>query len=296
MDDPVIARADGSALYNFAVAVDDLDAADHPRGARRGPPLQHAQAAARVRGAGGAAARATPTCRCCTGPTARSSPSATAPPRCRSCATPATCPRRSTTTSRCSAPASPPTRSTSRSQELAERFRLERVSKNPAVFDERKLRHMNGRWLRELSTEELTRRLEQFTGRTRPARRGRDRGREDPDAGRLLAAGRLPVRRPGRRPEGVREGDLRATAGADALRAAREALAAAEPFTVEAVEAALRGGRGAGRASPARCSSRSGWRSPARPSRRGSSRASRCSAGTRRWRRIDRALQAGVAR
>ena len=29
--------------------------------------------------------------------------------------------------------------------ELAERFRLERVSKNPAVFDEQKLRHMNGR-------------------------------------------------------------------------------------------------------------------------------------------------------
>ena len=29
-------------------------------------------------------------------------------------------------------------------QELAERFGLERVSKNPAIFDERKLRHMNG--------------------------------------------------------------------------------------------------------------------------------------------------------
>ena len=34
--------------------------------------------------------------------------------------------------------------------ELAERFRLERVSKNPAVFDERKLRHINGAWIREL--------------------------------------------------------------------------------------------------------------------------------------------------
>ena len=40
--------------------------------------------------------------------------------------------------------------------ELAERFRLDRVSKNPAVFDERKLRHMNGRWLRELGVDELT--------------------------------------------------------------------------------------------------------------------------------------------
>ena len=49
--------------------------------------------------------------------------------------------------------------------ELAERFRLERVSKNPAIFDERKLRHVNGEWLRELGTDELTRRLEEFTGR-----------------------------------------------------------------------------------------------------------------------------------
>ena len=43
--------------------------------------------------------------------------------------------------------------------ELARRFYLERVSKNPAVFDERKLRHLNGRHLRELDDAELTRRL-----------------------------------------------------------------------------------------------------------------------------------------
>src|SRR3974390_2746732 len=49
--------------------------------------------------------------------------------------------------------------------ELAERFRLERVSKNPAVFDERKLRHLNGRHMRELGVDELTERLELFTGR-----------------------------------------------------------------------------------------------------------------------------------
>ena len=40
--------------------------------------------------------------------------------------------------------------------ELAERFRLERVSKNPAVFDEQKLRHINGQHLRELAPSELT--------------------------------------------------------------------------------------------------------------------------------------------
>ena len=45
-------------------------------------------------------------------------------------------------------------------------FSLERVSKAPAVFDEQKLRWVNGRYLRELPLDELTARLEAFTGRT----------------------------------------------------------------------------------------------------------------------------------
>lgn len=51
-------------------------------------------------------------------------------------------------------------------EELVRRFDVARVSKNPAQFDERKLRWMNGRYLRELSLDELTARLEAFTGRT----------------------------------------------------------------------------------------------------------------------------------
>jgi glutamyl-tRNA synthetase len=50
--------------------------------------------------------------------------------------------------------------------ELKERFRLERVSKSPAVFDEQKLRWMNGRYLRELDLDDLTGRLEALTGRS----------------------------------------------------------------------------------------------------------------------------------
>jgi glutamyl-tRNA synthetase len=50
--------------------------------------------------------------------------------------------------------------------ELVERFTLERVSKSPAVFDEKKLRWMNGRYLREMDPDELTSVLEQRTGRT----------------------------------------------------------------------------------------------------------------------------------
>src|ERR671935_1465583 len=51
-------------------------------------------------------------------------------------------------------------------EQMIEGFALERVSRNPAVFDEQKLRWMNGRYLRALPLEELTRRLERFTGRS----------------------------------------------------------------------------------------------------------------------------------
>jgi glutamyl-tRNA synthetase len=50
--------------------------------------------------------------------------------------------------------------------QLQELFSLERVSKAPAVFDEAKLRWVNGRYVRELALDDLTARLEAFTGRT----------------------------------------------------------------------------------------------------------------------------------
>ena len=53
-------------------------------------------------------------------------------------------------------------------EELIRSFSLERVSKNPAVFDEQKLRWMNGRYLKELPLEDLQRRLEAFYGREIP--------------------------------------------------------------------------------------------------------------------------------
>src|SRR5213079_2112815 len=49
--------------------------------------------------------------------------------------------------------------------ELVKRFTIARVSRNPARFDEQKLRWMNGRYMRNLATDELTRRLEAYTGR-----------------------------------------------------------------------------------------------------------------------------------
>jgi glutamyl-tRNA synthetase len=50
-------------------------------------------------------------------------------------------------------------------EQLQREFSLERVSKSPAVFDEQKLRHINGRYLRELGLDDLTARLEALTGR-----------------------------------------------------------------------------------------------------------------------------------
>ncbi len=124
--------------------------------------------------------------------------------------------------------------------ELAERFRLDRVSKNPAVFDERKLRHMNGRHLRQLGTDELTRRLEQYTGRS-GLRAAVEIATEKiqtladfwPLAGFLFDG---PADDPAAFAKVLgREGAV------ERLQAARDALAATEPFTVDGVEAALRG-------------------------------------------------------
>jgi glutamyl-tRNA synthetase len=123
--------------------------------------------------------------------------------------------------------------------ELVERFSLERVSRNPAVFDEQKLRWMNGRYLRELDRAELGRRLERLYGREVPPEAveiSQEKMQTLADFWDL--AGFLVERR---------EIDPKAwdrvmgDGGPDRLRAAREALEAAEPFDTETVERALRG-------------------------------------------------------
>jgi glutamyl-tRNA synthetase len=123
--------------------------------------------------------------------------------------------------------------------ELARRFRLERVSKNPAVFDERKLRHLNGRWIRELGTDALTQRLEEFTGRSglRDAVAISEEKIQTltefwPLVGFLFDG---PVDDPK-----AFQKVIASDGGIESLKAAREALAGAEPFTVENVESALR--------------------------------------------------------
>jgi glutamyl-tRNA synthetase len=123
--------------------------------------------------------------------------------------------------------------------QLAERFRLERVSKNPAVFDERKLRHLNGRHLRELSIDELTERLEAYTGRSGL------RGAVEISAEKIQTLADFwplvsflfdgPVDDPA-----AFEKTIGKDGGAETLRAARAALAQAEPFGPETIETSLR--------------------------------------------------------
>ncbi len=103
------------------------------------------------------------------------------------------------------------------------------MSKNPAIFDERKLRHLNGRHLRELSIDELTERLETYTGRSGL------RGAVEISAEKIQTLADFwplvsflfdgPVDDPAAFQKTIgRDG------GAETLRAAREALAEAEPF------------------------------------------------------------------
>ena len=118
-------------------------------------------------------------------------------------------------------------------------FRLDRVSKSPAVFDEQKLRHINGQHLRTLSIEELTERLERFTGRT-GLRGAVEISHEKiqtladfwPLAGFLFDG-------PADDPKAFAK-VIDADGGRDALAEARAALADVEPFTVEGIEHALR--------------------------------------------------------
>ncbi len=171
MDDPVIARADGSVLYNFAVAIDDLDEgithvvrgedhlsntpkqllvieaaraagihADTPLPAYAHLPLLHGPDGKKLSKRHGAASvqelrdagylpEAVRNYLALLGWGAGDDSTVLSTP------------------------------------ELVERFTLDRVSRNPARFDETKLKWMNGIYIRSLPAPELATRLERFYGR-----------------------------------------------------------------------------------------------------------------------------------
>jgi glutamyl-tRNA synthetase len=121
--------------------------------------------------------------------------------------------------------------------ELVRRFTLERVSRNPAQFDVQKLRWLNGRYLRELSVDDLTARLEEFTGRS--GLRGAvaiSREKVQTLADFWPLAGFIfdgPADDPAAREKWLGE------EGLAALRDVRAALETVEPFELEPVQEAL---------------------------------------------------------
>jgi glutamyl-tRNA synthetase len=239
LDDPVIARADGSVLYNFAVAIDDLDAGithvvrgeDHLSNTpkqllvfealgERAPvyahlPLLHGTDGKKLSKRHGAASV-------------------------QELRDEGYLPEAVNNYVALLGAGFDPERELFTVQELAGLLRLERISRSPAVFDDRKLRHINGIYLRDLPVEELTARLEAFTGRS-GLRGAVEISREKiqtladfwPLAG-FFFDGPADDEKAWQKTFGV-EGSV------EGLRAARDALATLEPFTQDAVEGSLRG-------------------------------------------------------
>jgi glutamyl-tRNA synthetase len=171
LDDPVIARADGSVLYNFAVAIDDLDAGithvvrgeDHLSNT---PKQLLVLEAARAAGFGGQ----TPLPQYAHLPLLHGADGKKLSKRhgaasVRELRDAGYLPEAVRNYLALLGWGSGDDTSVLSTGELIERFTLERVSRNPARFDEVKLKWLNGIYIRKLPLAELTRRLEEFTGR-----------------------------------------------------------------------------------------------------------------------------------
>ena len=238
LDDPVIARADGSVLYNFAVAIDDLDAGithvvrgeDH---------LSNTPKQMLVLEALGATPPRYAHLPLLHGPDGRKLSKRHGAASVQELRDQGYLPEAVNNYIALLGAGFAADEEHFTLAELAERFRLDRVSKNPAVFDERKLRHMNGRHLRELDAGELTRRLEQFTGRTGlgPAVEiSREKIQTLADFWPLVG---FVFDGPADDPKAFVK-TLGTEQGRAALQEAREAMAGIEPFAPEAIETALR--------------------------------------------------------
>jgi glutamyl-tRNA synthetase len=171
LDDPVIARADGSVLYNFAVAIDDLDAGithvvrgeDHLSNT---PKQVLVLEAARAVGIGEQAPLPVyahlPLLHGPDGKKLSKRHGAASVGELREAGYLPEAVRNYLALLGWGTGDDETVLSTA---ELIERFTLDRVSSNPARFDEVKLRWLNGVHIRSLPVSELTERLEAFTER-----------------------------------------------------------------------------------------------------------------------------------
>jgi len=242
LDDPVIARADGSVLYNFAVAIDDLDARithvvrgeDHLSNT---PKQVLVLEAARAAGFAEAPLPVYAHLPLLHGPDGKKLSKRHGAASVQELRDAGYLPEAVRNYLALLGWGSGDDATVMSTDELIERFTLERVSRNPARFDEVKLKWLDGVHIREMGLSELTARLEVFTGReideaVVEISQEKIHTLADfwPLSGFLLdGAGDDPAAR-------ARWLD---TNGRSALADAREALAATEPFDVATVEAAL---------------------------------------------------------
>jgi glutamyl-tRNA synthetase len=239
LDDPVIARADGSPLYNFAVAIDDLDA-EITHVVRGEDHLSNTPKQLLVLEALGAAQPLYAHIPLIHGPDGKKLSKRHGAASVQELRAAGYLPEAVRNYLALLGWGPDDDTTVMATDELVRRFDITRVQKNPARFDEQKLRWLNGIYVRELPTQELTRRLEEHTGHAGlgPAveiSREKVQTLADfwPLAGFLFDG---PADDPKAREKWLGDG------GREALAQARDALAAVgEPFALEGVEEALRG-------------------------------------------------------
>jgi glutamyl-tRNA synthetase len=244
MDDPVIARADGSVLYNFAVAIDDIDSSithvvrgeDHVSNTPKQLLVIEAARAVGLTEAPDPIYAHLPLLHGPDGKKLSKRHGAASVQELRDAGYLPEAVRNYLALLGWGAGDDSTVLST---EQLIERFTLDRVSRNPARFDETKLKWLNGVYIRELDPEELTRRLGVYTGRKdlgEAARISQEKIHTLADfwplAGSLLDR---PVDDPAARERWLGE------EGRAALADAREALAALDGFDEPSIEAALEG-------------------------------------------------------
>ena len=175
LDDPVIARADGSPLYNFAVAIDDLDARithvvrgeDHLSNT---PKQLLVLEAARAIGLGGDwPAPVYAHLPLLYGPDGKKLSKRHGAASVQELRDAGYLPEAVRNYLALLGWGAGDDQTVLSTGELVQRFTLERVSRNPARFDERKLRWLNGVYVRELPVPELARRVQAFLAHADPA-------------------------------------------------------------------------------------------------------------------------------
>jgi glutamyl-tRNA synthetase len=237
MDDPVIARADGSVLYNFAVAVDDLDA-EITHVVRGEDHLSNTPKQLLVYEALGAVAPAFAHLPLLHGPDGKKLSKRHGAASVQELRDAGFLPEAVRNYLALLGWGAADDATIISTEELVAQFDVARVQRNPAQFDVTKLRWLNGQYIRAMSVDELTERLEAFTGRA-GLRAAVAISQEKiatladfwPLAGFLFDG---PAEDPKAREKWLDDEHRHG------LVQAREALAHLEPFDVEHVEVALR--------------------------------------------------------